>query len=90
MTAALLTAAVAAAWLGALAFMRLRTALARIHAVGFVNICTGGAVTVAAVISDGLTGRALKVALIWLVTIAISALLSHVTARALHLREGAK
>ena len=90
MIAVLLCIAVAAAWLAAAAFVRTRDALSRIHVVGFVNIVTGGALTVAAALFDGLSGRSLKVALIWLVALATNALLSHVTARALHLRGGMK
>ena len=90
MIAVLLGVAVAAAWLGAIAFIRLPDALSRIHVVTFVNVVAGAALTVASAVEDGLTGRTLKVALIWLVTLATSALLSHVTGRTLYLREGAK
>ena len=90
MIAVLLFIAVAAVWLGATAFVRMKDAISRIHVVGFVNVVSGGALTVATALFDGLSGRSLKVALIWLVTLATSGLLSHVTARALHLRGGMK
>lgn len=90
MTAVLYGIVVAAAWLGAIAFVRLPDALSRIHIVTFVNVVAGAALTAAAAVTDGLSGRTLKVALIWLVTLVTSALLSHLTARALHLRDGAK
>ena len=90
MTAVLYGIVVAAAWLGAIAFVRLPDALSRIHVVAFVNIVAGAALTGASAATDGLSGRTLKVALIWLVTLGTSALLSHLTARALHLRDGAK
>ncbi|MBV8972856.1 MAG: monovalent cation/H(+) antiporter subunit G [Sphingomonadaceae bacterium] len=82
--------AVAAAWLGAAAFVRLEGALAKVHAVAFVNVAAGAALTAASFADDGVSPRTLKVALIWAVTLATSALSSHVTARALHLRGGAK
>ncbi len=90
MTAILYGVVVAAAWLGAVAFMRLPDGLSRIHVVAFINVVAGAALTAASAVTEGLSGRTLKIALIWLVTLATSALLSHLTARALHLRDGAK
>ncbi len=90
MTAILYGVVVAAAWLGAIAFIRLPDALSRIHVVAFINVVAGAGLTAASAVTDGLSGRTLKVALIWLLTLASSALLSHLTARALHLRDGAK
>ena len=80
--------AVAAAWLGALAYIRLRTPFERLHVVTFVNVVTGGAVTVAAFLAEGVTGRSLKIALIWVVTMLVGALLSQVSGRTLNLRDG--
>lgn len=79
---------VAMAWLGALALLRLRTPLERLHAVAFVNVAAGGFVTLAALLADGATPRALKCMAVWLATLLIGACLSHVTGRALHLRGG--
>lgn len=85
---AALVAAVAAAWIAALGFRRLRTPLERLHAVTFVNVAGGGALLVAAFAADGLSPRAVKCAALWLATLLIGALLSHVTGRALHIRDG--
>lgn len=86
--AAALALGVAAAWLGALALLRLRTPLERLHAVAFVNVAAGGGVTLAALLADGPTPRALKSVAVWLATLLIGACLAHVTGRALHLRGG--
>lgn len=85
---ALLALAVLVAWLGALAFLRLRTRFERLHVVTFVNIAAGAAITAAAILHDGLSGRTFKCILIWIVIASAGALLSHATSRALHLREG--
>jgi multicomponent Na+:H+ antiporter subunit G len=86
--AGLLAFAVLTAWVTTIAFLRLRTPLERLHAITFFNIVAGGAITAAVIISDGFTGRTFKCALIWLVVAGGGALLSHATARALHLRGG--
>lgn len=88
MSAVALALAVAAAWIGAVAFLRLRAPLERIHAVTFVNVATGGLVTLAALLADGIGGRSLKCVAIWIATMLIGSLLSHATGRALHLRGG--
>ena len=85
--ALLLAAGVTAVWLAAIAFARLATPLERIHAVSFANIAGGAAITIAAMIAST-PAAAGKCALIWLVTALSSALLSHVTGRALLLRDG--
>ncbi|HET7587604.1 MAG TPA: monovalent cation/H(+) antiporter subunit G [Gammaproteobacteria bacterium] len=84
----LLAFAVLMAWIVTLAFLRLRTPFERLHAVTFFNIVTGGAVTAAVIASDGFTQRTFKCLLIWVAMVGASALLSHATARALHLRGG--
>jgi multicomponent Na+:H+ antiporter subunit G len=85
---ALLALAVVIAWLGTTAFIRLCTPFERLHVVTFLNVTVIGAVMVAAFVADGISSRALKCALIWAATLASGALVSHVTGRALHLREG--
>jgi multicomponent Na+:H+ antiporter subunit G len=85
---ALLALAVLMAWIGALAFLRLRTHFERLHAVTFVNLAAGGAITIAAVLHDGLSGRTFKCIFVWIVIAVVGALLSHATSRALHLRDG--
>ena len=84
----LLSLGVATAWLGAIAFLRLRTPFERVHVVTFVNVATGGLVTLAALLADGISGRSLKCVAIWIATMLIGSLLSHITGRALHLRDG--
>jgi multicomponent Na+:H+ antiporter subunit G len=85
---ALLALTAALAWLGTAAFMRLCTPFERLHVVTFLNVTVIGAVMVMAFIADGISSRSLKCALIWVATLASGALVSHVTGRALHLREG--
>lgn len=85
---ALLAFAVLMAWTGAIAFVRLRTHFERLHAITFVNLAAGTAITVAAVLHDGLSGRTFKCIFILVVLATVGALLSHATARALHLRDG--
>lgn len=80
--------ATAMMWLGAIAFLRLRTPLDRLHVVTFVNVATLGSLVIAAFLNDGVTSRSLKCAFIWLFAVGGGALLSHATARALHLRTG--
>lgn len=75
-------------WLGAISFFRMTTPFQRIHTIAFLNIAGGGFITLAAVLDDGASPRALKCLFIWLVTLPIGALLAQVTGRALHLRGG--
>ena len=84
---ALLVLGVAATWLGTAAMLRL-SALARLHAVSFVTVAAGGAVTAAAWCADGPSPRTAKVLLIWIVLLLSGALSSHVTGRAIHARGG--
>lgn len=86
--AGLLAFAVLMAWIVTLAFMRLRTPFERLHAITFFNIVTGGAATAAVIVSNGFTPRTFKCLAIWIAMVSASALLSHATARALHLRGG--
>ena len=83
-----MVAAIAMAWLGAIAYLRLPTPLERLHAVTFINVAALGLLVVAAFLADGVTSRSLKCAFIWLFAVGGGALLSHTTARALHLRSG--
>lgn len=83
-----LALAVLSAWIAAAALWRLRTPLERLHAVTFATLAGGAAVLLAAGLTDGLTPRTLKCAAIWLVTVPVGALLSHVTGHALHIRDG--
>jgi multicomponent Na+:H+ antiporter subunit G len=76
------------AWLGTFAFVRLETPLERVHAIAFINITVVGSIVVAAFFGQGVTSQTLKVCFIWIATVLIGALLSHVTGRAIHLRSG--
>lgn len=87
-SACLLAFGVLMAWIATLAFIRLRTPFERLHVVTFFNIVTGGSVTAAVVAADGFTQRTFKCLLIWVTVVGAGALLSHATARALHLRGG--
>lgn len=84
----LLAVGVACAWLGTAAFLRLRTPFEKLHAVAFVNVAGLGPIVIAAFAADGVSDRSLKCAFIYLATLAGGALLTHVTGRALNLREG--
>ena len=84
---ALLAVAVAAVWLAALAFVRLKTALDRLHCATFVNVAAGLAVTLAAVVQDGATSRSWKTAAILVLTLLVGSATSHAIGRALHLRD---
>ena len=80
--------AVVAAWLGALSYVRSRTALERIHCVTYVSVVTLGALVPAAVATEGITPRTCKLGLLWMINLTVGALLSHATARTIHLRGG--
>jgi multicomponent Na+:H+ antiporter subunit G len=75
-----------AAWLGAAGFARLRAPLDRLHCVTFVNVAGGGALFVAALLSDGLSIRVCKILLMVIGALIAGAALSHATGRALVLR----
>ncbi len=77
----LLVVMVAAAWLGALGFARLRTALDRVHCVAFVNALCGVALLGAALLDDGLSDRVFKTLLIVALNLLAGSAVSHVTGR---------
>lgn len=83
-----LALAVAAAWLAALALWRLPRALDRMHALAFLNVTASILVTVATFLADGLSGRSLKILVMMVVFLAWAAVLSHVSGRAVLMREG--
>jgi multisubunit Na+/H+ antiporter MnhG subunit len=84
----LLGLGVLAAWVAALAYPRLATSFDRLHVVAFVNVATGGAIALAALLEDGLSARALKSLLAWLIMVGFGALLAHAVSRALYFRGG--
>ncbi len=86
---ALLALVVLAAWLGTAGFLRLRTALDRVHCVAFTYATAGVALTVAAFLSDGASDRALKIALLTVIGLVAGSAMSHAIGRALLLRGNA-
>lgn len=80
--------AVAVTWLAALALWRLPRALDRLHALAFLNVAASSLVTLAAFLADGFSGRSLKILLMMVVFTAWAAVLSHVSGRAVLMREG--
>jgi multicomponent Na+:H+ antiporter subunit G len=77
-----LTIAVAFAWLGCLGFARFGSAYDRLHCMTFVAVTTGFFVVMAAFIADGVSARALKILLFFLLTLANGAAVAHATGRA--------
>jgi multicomponent Na+:H+ antiporter subunit G len=73
--------------LAALGCLRLQTPLARLHAITFLNVGGGALLVIAAFITDGVGTRSLKCLAVWLTLMLSGSLLSHVTGRALLLRE---
>ncbi len=83
----LLGLSVAACWLGAVGFARLRAPLDRVHCVTFVNVA-GGVALVAALLADGVSDRSLKILLVLMVNLVGGAAVSHMTGRAVTQRAG--
>jgi len=86
----LLAVSVLACWLGTIGFLRLRTALDRLHCVTFVNAASGATLLAAALVADGPTDRVAKVAVLAAAVLWAGAGLAHATGRALSLREKVK
>ncbi len=86
----LLGLALLAAWLGCFGFLRLRTALDRLHCVTFIAAGAGLPIVVAAFVADGGSDRAFKILLLAVVQLAAGAALAHAVGRALLLRPAAE
>lgn len=86
---ALLVIAVLGAWLGCAGFARLRDPFDRLHCVAFVNVVSGGAITLAAFASDGVSVRVGKLLLAVGVSLLAGAATSHAIGRALTIRAAA-
>ncbi|KST56628.1 cation:proton antiporter [Methylobacterium sp. GXS13] len=84
----LLSLTIAITWLASLALWRLPRALERLHVLAFLNVTTSVLVTAAAFLADGVSGRSVKILLIMVVFLAWAAVLSHVSGRAMLMREG--
>lgn len=89
MIATLLILIVVSTWFAQLGFARLGTPLSRLHAVTFLYVTGGAAVTALAFIADGASVRAGKTALILVVALVGGAATSHAVGRALWLRGSA-
>lgn len=86
----LLGVALLAAWLGCFGFLRLRTALERLHCIAFVAAGAGLPIVAAAFVADGGSGRAFKILLLAAVQLASGAALAHAIGRTLLLRPSAE
>ena len=86
---AALLVAIASAWLGAFAFARLRSSMDRLHCVAFIYVGCGLPLVVAALVADGPSTRAFKVAGLFVVTLVAGASLTQNAARAIFNRDEA-
>jgi multisubunit Na+/H+ antiporter MnhG subunit len=84
----LLALAVLGAWIGALGFLRLKTALDRLHVSTFVLAASGAPLTLAAFVEDGVSQRSLKFAFLFATLLFAGAATSHAVGRALFTRDG--
>lgn len=87
--AVLLALTVVSAWLASLGFLRFKSALDRLHCASFLNAAGGLTLTIAVIIQDGMSDRALKTIAVFLILLLGGAALSHAAGRALVLRDGA-
>jgi multicomponent Na+:H+ antiporter subunit G len=87
--AILLGLAVLSAWIGCWGFVRMSTALDRLHCAAFVNAAAGLSLTAAVVVQDGARDRTLKMCFVLVILLLGGAALSHAAGRALVLRDGA-
>ncbi|MGH6876011.1 MAG: monovalent cation/H(+) antiporter subunit G [Rhizomicrobium sp.] len=82
-----LAIAVICAWLGAIAFVRLKSALDRLHCASFVGVASGTSLLVAVFIADGASGRAFKTVFLVAASVIAAAASSHAVGRAILIRE---
>jgi multisubunit Na+/H+ antiporter MnhG subunit len=87
---ALIGLALLGAWLGCFGFLRLRTALDRLHVVTFVAAGAGLPIAAAAFIADGASDRAWKILLLVVLQLGTGAALAHAIGRAVLLRAPAE
>lgn len=85
-TDAALVLMVASVWLACAGFVRLPTALDRLHAASFVYAAGGATLLLAAVLADGFSTRVLKIAFVLLCSLVGGAASVHAVGRALVLR----
>lgn len=87
--AILAAAVVAAAWLGALGFARLRSTLDRLHCVTFVLVGCGLPLVVLAFVADGPSVRSFKVLAMVAIALVAGASVNQAVARAVFERDEA-
>ena len=85
----LLGMAVIAAWIGALGFARLTSALDRLHCAAFITVGCGLPIVVAAFVADGPSTRAFKMLLLLVVALVAGAAVNQAVARAIFTRDEA-
>ena len=85
--ALLLACAIASAWIGAIGFLRLESALDRLHCVTFVYVGSGLPVAIAAFLADGPSTRAFKILLLVVVALVAGAAVNQAVARAIFVRD---
>ena len=83
----LLGLAIAAAWIAALGFLRMRWSLDRLHACAFVIVACGLPFVIAGFVVDGPSVRAFKLLLLWFVMLVAGASLNQAIARAIFTRK---
>ena len=84
---ALLALAVASAWLGAISFARLGSAMDRLHCATFTTLGAGLPIVIAAFIEDGLAQRPFKILLLFVVALVAGASINQAIARAIFTRD---
>ncbi len=84
----LLALSALAVWLGCIGFIRLKTALDKLHCATFVNVAAGFGVTLAVALQDGWTSRSWKTVALFIATLIMGAATSHAVGRAIFLRDG--
>lgn len=83
-----LAALVASAWLAAIAFLRMKTPMDRLHCSAFVTVAGGALLFVAVILQEGGSSRTWKTGFLVILGMLVSAATSHALGRALQLRDG--
>ena len=85
----LIAIVVASAWIGAIGFARLGSALDRLHCVTFVYVGCGLPLAALAFVADGPSSRAFKILLLVAVSLVAGASVNQAVARAVFVRDEA-
>ena len=86
---ALLGIAILSAWIAAIGFARLTSALDRLHCIAFVTVGCTLPIVAAAFVADGPSTRAFKLLLMFVITLVAGAAINQAIARAVFLRDEA-